>query len=218
MAGAPERLRTAQRDAVNQSKSSLVRLFQGGLLGTTILTTAVMSAFMCSGYATAFWYPTLLRDAGRSTLPYLIAFNLGAIVGLAAFGRISETILGRRGAVSIAALAGVASIPLYMHGSGPMSLCVGALTMGAFGGGIWGVAPAYVTEMFPTATRGIGPGLSYHVGAAVASTMPVLIGLLQDRGMALADIMTIAIAVTLILSAGLIWLGPETRGRNFSEP
>jgi MFS transporter, SHS family, lactate transporter len=212
-----QRSRTAQREAGNESKISLVRIFQRDLLGTTILTTAVMSAFMCSGYATAFWYPTLLRDAGRPTLPYLVAFNLGAIAGLAAFGRLSETILGRRGAVSIAALAGVASIPLYMHGTGSAALCVGALAMGAFGGGIWGVAPAYVTERFPTATRGIGPGLSYHAGAAMASTMPVLIGFMQDRGMPLADIMTIAIAITLILSAALIWLGPETRGRNFNE-
>jgi MFS transporter, SHS family, lactate transporter len=94
---------------------------------------------------------------------------------------------------------------------------VGALTMGAFGGGIWGVAPAFVTERFPTATRGIGPGLSYHVAAAVGSTMPVLMGVLQDYGTPLTNAMTIAIAVTLILSAGLIWLGPETRGRNFNE-
>jgi hypothetical protein len=62
-----------------------------------------------------------------------------------------------------------------------------------------------------------GPGLSYHVGAAVASTMPVLMGVTQDRGIALANIITITIAITLILSAGLIWLGPETRGRNFNE-
>jgi MFS transporter, SHS family, lactate transporter len=209
---------TAQREPRHESKLSFLRIFQRDLLGTTILTTAVMSAFMCSGYSTAFWYPTLLRDAGRSTLPYLVAFNVGAIVGVVAFGRLSETILGRRGAVSIAALAGVASLPLYVHGTGPMQLCLGALTMGAFGAGLWGVAPAYVTEMFPTATRGIGPGLSYHVGAAVASSMPVLMGLMQDRGIALANIMTITIAITLILSAGLIWLGPETRGRNFNEP
>jgi hypothetical protein len=52
-----------------------------------------------------------------------------------------ETILGRRGAVSIAALAGVGSIPLYLHGGSPWVLCVGALTMGAFGTGKWGVAP-----------------------------------------------------------------------------
>jgi MFS transporter, SHS family, lactate transporter len=212
------RSRTTQRETANESKISLLRIFQRDLLGTTILTTAVMSAFMCSGYSIAFWYPTLLRDAGRSTLPYLVAFNVGAVGGVVAFGRLSETILGRRGAVSIAALAGVASIPLYVHASRPLALCLGALMMGAFGTGIWGVAPAYVTEMFPTATRGIGPGLSYHVGAAVASTIPVLMGLMQDRGLALANIMTITIAITLILSAGLIWLGPETRGRNFNEP
>jgi MFS transporter, SHS family, lactate transporter len=224
LAGVPEspvRLehhsRTARRARWNKPKSSLVRIFQRDLLGTTILTTAVMSAFMCSGYSLAFWYPTLLRDAGRSPLPYLIAFNLGAIIGLVAWGRISETRLGRRGAVSIAALAGIGAIPLYLHGSGPAALCVGALTMGAFGAGIWGVAPAYVTEMFPTATRGIGPGLAYHVGAAVASLVPVLMGLMQDRGVPLADVMTIAIAVTLIIAAGLMWLGPEPRGRNFSE-
>ena len=211
------RLGTTLREAEKESKISLVRLFQRDLLGTTILTTAVMSVFMCSGYATAFWYPTLLRDAGRSTLPYLVAFNLGAVAGVAAFGRLSETILGRRGAVTIAALAALVSTPLYVHGSGPAALFMGAVTMGAFGGGMWGVAPAYVTEQFPTATRGIGPGLSYHVGAAVASTMPVLIGFIQDHGIALANTMAIAIAITLISSAGLIWLGPETRGRNFNE-
>ena len=99
-----------------------------------------------------------------------------------------------------------------------MPLCLGCTDDGCFGAGIWGVAPAYVTEMFPTATRGISPGLSYHVGAAVASIMPVLMGLMQDRGMTVANIMTITIAITLILSAVLIWLGPETRGRNFNEP
>jgi len=42
-------------------------------------------------------------------------------------------------------------------------------------------------------------------------------GSLQDRGVALRDAMTIAIAITLILSGGLIWLGPETQGRDFNE-
>jgi hypothetical protein len=40
---------------------------------------------------------------------------------------------------------------------------------------------------------------------------------MQDHGVALADVMTIAIAVTLVVAAGLMWLGPETRGRNSSE-
>ena len=225
LAGVPEspawlehqKRRAVLHDGRNESSISLLRIFRRDLVGTTILTTAVMSALMCAGYSLAFWYPTLLRDAGRSTLPYLVAFNLGAIIGVVAWGRISETLLGRRGAVTIAALAGIGSIPLYLHASSAAALSVGALTMGAFGGGMFGVVPAYVTEMFPTAARGIGPGLAYHVGAAVASIVPVLMGLMQDRGMALVNVMTISIIACLILAAGLMWLGPETRGRNFSE-
>ena len=34
-------------------------------------------------------------------LPYLAAFNVAATVGTAVWGRLSETALGRRGAVSI---------------------------------------------------------------------------------------------------------------------
>jgi len=207
-------LRTAPRD---ESKVSLVRIFQRALVGTTIQTTAVISAFMCAYYSMGFWYPTFLRDAGRSTLPYLVAYNLGAIGGVAAWGSLSETSLGRRGAVTIAALMGVTSIPLYLYATSSVALCLGALTMGAFGGGIWGVAPAYVTERFPTAARGVGPGFSYHAAAAVGSVMPMLIGTMQDRGAALPNAMTIAIAASLILCVVLIWLGPEIRGRNFNE-
>jgi MFS transporter, SHS family, lactate transporter len=209
---------TAQRQlkTVKEPRFSLVRIFQHDLLGTTIQTTALVSAFHCAGQAMIFWYPTLLREAGYSPLPYLVAFNLGAVAGVAACGRMAETILGRRGAVSIAALAGLASIPLYLHATGRATLWLGALTMGAFGCGMFGVAPAYVTERFPTAVRGVGPGFCYHAAAAVASVIPVLMGSFQDRGMALTEVMTIAIAITLIPCAGLIWLGPETRGLNFN--
>jgi hypothetical protein len=39
----------------------------------------------------------------------------------------------------------------------------------------------------------------------------------NENGSTTPNAMTIGIAASLILSAGLIWLGPETRGRNFSE-
>ena len=89
--------------------------------------------------------------------------------------------------------------------------------MGAFGCGIWGMAPAYVTERYPTAARGVGPGFCYHAAAAIGSVMPPLIGYLKEGGMSWADAMTIPIAISLGLSAILIWLGPETRGRAFTD-
>jgi SHS family lactate transporter-like MFS transporter len=199
-----------------EAKISLVRIFERDLILTTIQTTAVIGAFMCAFYSIAFWYPTFLRNSGRSTLPYLIAFNLGAIGGTIFWGRLSEGVLGRRGAVTITALLGVASIPLYLHAAGPITLGLGALTMGMFGSGIWGMAPAYVAERYPTAVRGVGPGFCYHAAAGIGSVMPVLIGNMQDRGMALSTAMTIAIAVALLFSASLMWFGPETRGRQLT--
>jgi SHS family lactate transporter-like MFS transporter len=214
-----KRLQQAAREgvAVNEPKISLFRIFQPDLLGTTIHTSALIGAFMCSFYSISQWYPTFLREGARATLPFMVAFNVGAIGGTALWGRLSETKLGRRGAVTITALVGVASLPLYLHATSVPALIVGAFLMGAFGCGIWGMAPAYVTERYPTATRGVGPGFCYHAAAAMGSVMPLLIGRLQDNGMSVANAMTIPIAVSLTSSAILIWLGPETRGRQFTD-
>jgi len=206
-------LRANPRAFANEPKISLVRIFQRDLIGTTIQTTAVIGAFMCSFYSIGTWYATLLRRASRPTLPYLMAFNLGAICGTAIWGRISEGRLGRRGAVTITALLGVASIPLYLYVTTPVLLGVGAFTMGAFGCGIWGMAPAYVTERYPTEARGVGPGFCYHAAAAIGALMPLLIGWMDDRGIPLATAMAIPIAIALSCSAAFIWFGPETRGR-----
>jgi SHS family lactate transporter-like MFS transporter len=202
--------------AADEPKLSLMRIFRGDLLVTTLQTTAVIGAFMCSFYSIGTWYATLLRRDQRPTLPYLVAFNLGAICGTAIWGRISEGRLGRRGAVTITALLGIASIPLYLYVTSAELLFVGAFMMGAFGCGIWGMAPAYVTERYPTEARGIGPGFCYHAAAAIGALMPLLIGWMDDRGVPLQTAMAMPIAVALTCSAAFIWLGPETRGRQLS--
>ena len=100
-------LRDAGSAAV-AGRVSVLRLFQPDLWWATVQSSLLMGTFMFSYYSLSFWYPTFLRDGGRGTLGYLIAFNLGAIVGMALWGRASETRLGRRGAISAAALIGVA--------------------------------------------------------------------------------------------------------------
>ncbi len=207
---APGRLHT-------EPKTSVVRIFQADMIGTTLQTTAVLGAFMCVYYSVNYWYPTFLREAGHPTLPYLAAFNIGAIVGTATWGRLSETALGRRGAVTMTLLLGMASLPLYLHARDPLLLGLGALTMGAFGMGVWGMAPAYTTERFPTAVRGVGPGFCYHAGAAIGAAMPLVLGALQDMRISLANGATASMVVSAVAAIGLIWLGPETRGREFRD-
>jgi SHS family lactate transporter-like MFS transporter len=203
--------------AKNEPKLSVVRLFQRDLLGTTIQTTLVIGAFMCIYYSLNFWYPTVLRDAGRTNLlPFLAAFNVGAILGTATWGRLSEGRLGRRGAFTATLILGPASLPLFLYGGSTLALVFGALTMGFFGMGVWGMAPAYTVERFPTEVRGVGPGFCYHAGAAIGAVMPYVLGAMQDRGISAVNGMSAAMLASAMLAGIAVWSGPETRGREFN--
>jgi SHS family lactate transporter-like MFS transporter len=202
--------------AAREPKLSLVRIFQSDLIKTTIQTTLVIGSFMCIYYSLNFWYPTVLRDAGRTNLlPFLAAFNVGAILGTAAWGRLSEGRLGRRGAFTATLILGPASLPFFLYGGSTMTLIFGALTMGFFGMGVWGMAPAYTVERFPTEVRGVGPGFCYHAGSAIGAFMPYILGAAQDRGISAVNGMSVAMMTSAVLAGIAVWSGPETRGREF---
>ena len=205
------------RDRNEKDSLSLLRLFTPDLLKTTIHASVVMGAFLFMYYSITYWYATLLGQLGRPTLPYLAALNIGGIVGAVVCGRISEGRLGRRGASSIATVIGVAVVPLYVFSQSPALLLLGALAMGLFGAGNFGIVPGYLTERFPTAARGVGAGFAYHVGAGLGSFTPTLVGMLQDRGVALPSAMAACIAGSGALLIVLLWLGPETRGTRFRD-
>ena len=92
-------------------------------------------------------------------------------------------------------------------------LFAGALLVGFGANGMWGAFPSYLSERFPAAVRGAGAGFCYHAGSLAGSITPSAIGYLRDRGMALPNAMTLAIAVSGLALAIVIWMGPETRGR-----
>jgi hypothetical protein len=46
--------------------------------------------------------------------------------------------------------------------------------------------------------------------------MPWVLGRLQDAGIKLTDGMMLAMLISAIVAVILIWLGPETRGRQFT--
>jgi len=202
--------KTEQRDRL-----SIVALFDGSIVKTTIHTAALMGAFLFMYHSTTYWYATLLGQMHRQTLPYMVAFNVAAVAGAVVVGRWSEGALGRRGAATLATLVGILSLPLYVWGSSGWLLIGGALLMGFFGVGNFGVVPAYLNERFPTFVRAVGAGFAYYVGAGFGSSTPYIVGFLQDRGFSLAFAMTVCIAASGTAVMALIWMGPETRGREF---
>lgn len=201
---------TNERDPI-----SLGRLFSRDVLPATLHTSMVMSAFMLMYHSITYWYPTLIAQMNRPTLPYLAALNVGAIAGALYFGRVSEGSWGRRGSAAIATLAGVLVTPLFALTTSSVLLWTGALAMGFFGVGNFGIVPGYLTERFPTAVRGAGTGFAYHLGAGVGAFTPTLVGMLQDRGLALPMAMSACIAASGVALIVLLWLGPETRGTEF---
>jgi SHS family lactate transporter-like MFS transporter len=197
--------------------ASFARLFGRDLVAVTIHTSLLMASLLFLYNAITYWYPTHLGQQQRQFLPFMVAFNAGAIAGAIVCGRLSETGLGRRGAAGLATLLGVASTPLFLFASGTPLLLVGAAAMGFFGTGNFGITPGYLSERFPTAARAAGAGFAYQSGAALASFAPTLIGGLHDRGMPLGSAMAVCIVAAGVLVLLLLWLGPETRGLNLDR-
>ena len=96
-------------------------------------------------------------------------------------------------------------------------LLVGALLVGLGCSGAWGIVPGYLSERFPTDARAVGTGFAYHVGAGLGAFTPYLIGGLKDSGMPLATAMLGCMAIAGVLVLLMLWVGPETRGRELAE-
>ena len=198
-------------------KASLARIFGRDLVGTTIHCSLLAAAFMVSYYSVTYWYASFLRGRAMNSLPYIIALNAGGILGSAFWGGVSEGRLGRRGAITCAAVIGIAVSPLYLMSTEWWMLLIGAVLVGFGAHGMWGAFPSYVTERFPSDVRGAGAGFCYHAGALIGSFTSFAIGHLVDSGWTLPGAMTTAIAISGLAVSMLIWLGPETRGRQFNR-
>ena len=195
---------------------SLGRLFKPDLIRVTLQTLLLMGGFIFSYHSITFWYPTLLQGRHLPTLVFMLMLNIGGVTGSIAAGRLSETWLGRRGAATLMMATGIAAVPLYLFTASTALMYCGALSIGFFAAGAWGMVPSYLTERFPTEARAVGAGFAYHVGAGLGAFTPQLIGLMQDRGVQLPIAMAGCIATAGVLVIALIWMGPETRGRQFN--
>jgi SHS family lactate transporter-like MFS transporter len=195
---------------------SLARLFDADLRSVTLHTSLLMGGFVFMYQSTTFWYPTLLTQLKQQPLAFLLLLNAGGLIGSVAFGWLSEWWGGRRGAATLGIALGIASAPAYLFASSSLGLLAGAWLIGFMASGAWGIVPGYLSERFPTDARGVGTGFSYHVGVGVGSLGPYLIGALQDGGLDLRSAMLRCIVGAGLAVLVLLWLGPETRGKELA--
>ncbi len=195
------------------NRVSLARLFDPDLRWVTLHTSLLMGGFITIYHSTTFWYPTLLTQLNQKPLAFLLLLNAGGLIGSVVLGALSEKWGGRRGAATVGVVLGLCSAPLFLFSSSSWALMLGAWLIGFFASGAWGIVPGYLSERFPTEARGVGTGFSYHVGVGMGAYTPYLIGALQDGGTDLRTAMFWCIFAGSVIVVVLLWLGPETRGR-----
>lgn len=195
------------------NRVSLARLFDPGLRWVTLHTSLLMGGFITIYHSTTFWYPTLLTQLNQKPLVFLLLLNAGGLIGSVVLGSLSELWGGRRGAATLGVVLGLCAAPMFLFSSSAWALMLGAWLIGFFASGAWGIVPGYLSERFPTEARGVGTGFSYHVGVGLGAYTPYLIGALQDGGTDLRTAMLWCIVAGSVIVVALLWLGPETRGR-----
>jgi sugar phosphate permease len=74
----------------------------------------------------------------------------------------------------------------------------------------------FMTELFPTAIRGVGQGFCYNVGRGIGAVFPALVGFLAQKLGLAAAIAIFSFCGLALMIVALLML-PETRGRSLAS-
>jgi MFS transporter, SHS family, lactate transporter len=177
----------------------------------------LMMGMNLASHGTQDMYPTFLqrfRKLGTIDRSLISAVSMvGAIIGGVLVGLFSDRI-GRRRAIVGALLSAILMIPLWAYAPRVSLLFVGAFLMQACVQGAWGVIPAHLSELAPTAIRGFLPGFAYQCGVLLAGTVTIIEALLAEH-MSYATAMAITAASIFFMTAIIAGLGKEKKGIEF---
>jgi SHS family lactate transporter-like MFS transporter len=191
-----------------------------GNLGLFIFSIVLMTAFNFFSHGTQDLYPTFL-EVQRQLSPHqvgaiAVVYNIGAMIGGLFFGSLSESI-GRRRGIVIASLLALPVIPLWVYGTTPVMLAIGAFLMQVAVQGAWGIVPAHLNELSPEEVRGTFPGFTYQLGNLLASGNAALqAGLAHANGGDYAFALAVVAGVIAVAVAVLAGFGREARGVKFA--
>jgi MFS transporter, SHS family, lactate transporter len=197
-----------------------------GHWGLALYAIVLMMAMNLFSHGTQDLYPTFLSVqrglSGATVSRIAILYNVGAICGGLLFGSLSSRI-GRRWAIVAATLLALPALPFWAYSASPVALAVAAFVMQLMVQGAWGVIPVHLNELSPPHLRATFPGVTYQIGALLASYNATLQATLAidhgsaarpDYAFALALICAIVIPTIALLTV----FGPERRDVEFSLP
>ena len=185
--------------------------------GLVLYMVLLMMCFNLFSHGTQDLYPTFLQKQHNfdpSTVSWItIVANLGAITGGLTFGHWSEKI-GRVNAITVAALIALPALPLWAFASTPVLLALGAFVMQVAVQGAWGVIPAHLNELSPSAARATIPAFVYQAGNFLASyNAPLQAKIAEGNGGNYGYALAVVAAAVAISIVVVIHFSPERRGQ-----
>jgi MFS transporter, SHS family, lactate transporter len=183
--------------------------------GEFVYFVALMTAITCFSHGSQDLYPDFLRTvhgfSSLATSNVAILYNVGAIAGALAIGQLSQKI-GRRWSIMAALGVALLALPAWAFGGSMAALAAGAFVMQFGVQGVFGVIPAHLNELSPSAVRSLFPGVVYQLGMLIGAPSVGIEYAMQRRlgyGWALASFEMAAIAALFLLCGA----GPERKDR-----
>lgn len=189
-------------------------------LSTTWRVSMMVTGAQGSSYALTTFLPTYLKTVKHMTSvgtgSYLLVLILGAFFGFVSGAYLADGI-GRKSTFMISAIGSVilAAIYLYAPLSNDMILPVGFF-LGYINLMMFSPMGSFMTELFPTAVRGVSQGFCYNVGRGIGAIFPAMVGFLAAQFGLGNAIFVFTIGGLGLMIVALLLL-PETRGRSLAS-
>jgi MFS family permease len=209
-----------RRSATPTSVMHIFAALKQPYLSTTWRVSMMVAGAQGGSYALTIWLPTYLKTVRHissvGTGSYLMVLILGAFFGFISGAYLADGI-GRKPTFMLSAIGSVVLTLVYLFApiSNAWILPVGFL-LGYVSLIMFSPMGSFMTELYPTAVRGVGQGFCYNAGRGIGALFPAFVGFLSVRlglGMAIA-VFSIGAYGLMIIALLLL---PETRGRSLAS-
>jgi MFS family permease len=189
-------------------------------LSTTWRVAMMVTGAQGSSYALTTFLPLYLKTGRHLTSvgtgSYLLVLILGAFFGFLSGAYLADAI-GRKATFLVSAIGSAVLTVVYLFAplDNSLILPVGFL-LGYISLMMFSPMGPFMTELFPTAVRGVGQGFCYNVGRGIGAVFPALVGILAARLGLPAAIAIFSLCGFALMIAALLML-PETKGRSLAS-